>query len=85
MKEGQEGPQRRGRVWQSAIRTSAVGLEIGLAVLFGYLIGSWIDGQLGTEPYLMITCLVLGWIAGMRNLYRAARRVLKEQEDDDGP
>ena len=54
-------------------------------MLFGYLIGSWIDGQLGTEPYLMITCLVLGWIAGMRNLYRAARRVLKEQEDDDGP
>lgn len=83
MKQGSEGPRGGGRLWQSAVRTSAVGLEMGLAVLVGYLCGDWLDGELGTGPYLMIVFLLLGWLAGLRGLYRAARRVMREQEENE--
>ena len=42
--------------------------------VLGWLIGSWLDGFFDSEPYLMYTFLVLGFIAGFREMYRIVRR-----------
>lgn len=60
-------------MWRQAARLGAVGLELGVSVFIGYLLGAWLDGKLGTEPWLMLLCLLLGITAGFRSLIRAAR------------
>jgi ATP synthase protein I len=62
-------------MWRAALRYSALGLEMGVAVVIGYGLGWWLDRKLGTRPYLTIVLLLLGIAAGFRGLIRAAREV----------
>lgn len=58
----------------------AAGLAVGVAI--GYFLDQW----LGTRPWLMILFLFLGMGAGVRNVQRAARdlmRAAEEEEEDD--
>ena len=71
------------KMWRSALRHSAVGLEMGFAVAIGFGSGWWLDDKFGTKPYLMIVMLMFGIIAGFRGIYRVAREGLQEQEQQD--
>jgi F0F1-type ATP synthase assembly protein I len=55
------------------LRFSTVGLELGLAVIIGLLVGQWLDARLGTEPWLLLLFLLFGMVAGFRSVYRLAR------------
>lgn len=68
------GPESRKQL-KAAMRVSAVGLELVLAIAVGYFAGRWLDTKLGTDPYLKISGLVLGTIAGFHSLYRLTRTV----------
>jgi F0F1-type ATP synthase assembly protein I len=65
---------RRSRRMYEGLSASAAGLELGLSVAIGALFGGWLDGKLGTAPWLMIVFLILGAIAGFRGLLRAVAR-----------
>ncbi len=67
---------------RAALRYSALGLEMGVAVVIGYAAGWWLDRHFGTKPYLMLVCLLLGIAAGFRGLIRAAREVSKEGDEE---
>lgn len=71
------------RLWRRGLRYSALGIEMGLAVAIGYLAGDWLDGELDTGPYLTIVFALFGVVAGMRELYYAARRAMREDMDGD--
>ena len=49
-----------------------VSVEIVSAVAIGTLIGFLMDNWLGTRPWLMLCCIVLGGAAGILNVYRIA-------------
>ena len=51
-----------------AMRT---GVELVAGVGVGALVGYGLDRWLGTSPWLLILCFVLGAAAGMLNAYRA--------------
>lgn len=74
---------RRTAGWERALRYSTAGLELALSVVVGYFFGRWLDGKLGTDPYLMIAFVVLGTFAGMRGLYRTAKRAMRDQDGAD--
>jgi F0F1-type ATP synthase assembly protein I len=38
----------------------------------------WLDGKLGTTPWLMLLWLGLGLVAGFRGVFRAVRRADRE-------
>ena len=62
---------------KGAFRTlsgSSVGLEMGISVVIGVLFGMWLDGKLGTDPWMMLLWLVIGFAAGFRGVIRAMRR-----------
>jgi F0F1-type ATP synthase assembly protein I len=64
---------------------STIGLELGLSIALGFLGGQWLDGKLGTEPWLKWIGFGLGLAAGARSLYRAVRRgqrMMEEKEDE---
>ena len=59
---------------------AAVPAILVVAPLVGFFIGRWADGKLETDPYLMITGLVLGFITAGREIYQLVK---KAQEFDD--
>ena len=65
------GPEGR-RQLQLAARFLTAGLELAIAIVIGYLGGRWLDGRFGTS-YLAYIGLLLGIIAGFRNLFSLAR------------
>lgn len=65
------------------MKYSVVGIEMALSVVVGTAIGYWLDQWLGTEPWLMIFWMLCGVVAGFRSLYRAAKNIMKEMENDD--
>ncbi len=49
--------------------------EMAAALLVGFGIGWLIDGWLGIGPWGMLLFLFVGFVAGILNAYRTARRV----------
>jgi F0F1-type ATP synthase assembly protein I len=56
------------------LSASSAGLELGIAVGLGALFGVWLDGKLGTEPWMMLVFLAVGFFAGFRGVLRAVAR-----------
>lgn len=67
------GPDGRKQL-KLASRVSAVGLELVLGTCLGYFGGRWLDGALGTAPWLTYVGLVLGVAAGFKGLWYFVRR-----------
>ncbi len=65
---------KKSRQGYHALSASSVGLELGLAVGIGLLVGWWLDQHLGTQPWLMLLWLVFGLVAGFRGVVRAIKR-----------
>ncbi|MBV8756406.1 MAG: AtpZ/AtpI family protein [Deltaproteobacteria bacterium] len=57
-----------------ALSASSVGLELGLSVGIGLLLGWWLDQHLHTAPWLMLLWLLFGLVAGFRGVIRAVKR-----------
>ncbi|MEO8551231.1 MAG: AtpZ/AtpI family protein [Kofleriaceae bacterium] len=71
----------------NALSASSVGLELGIAVIVGLFAGMWLDSKLGTTPWLMLVLLVLGLVAGFRNVLHAVERAEKaaaKEDQEDG-
>lgn len=71
------------RMWRAALRFSAVGLEMGVAVAAGFLIGNWIDGRYGTKPYWTLGMLLLGIATAFRGLIRVAMEAKRDAEREE--
>lgn len=50
-----------------------IGLELVITTLVGALLGWYLDGWLGTRPWIMVACVVLGAAAGVSNVYRIVK------------
>lgn len=74
---------RRTKRAYNALSASSVGLELGISVIIALLFGMWLDRRFGTQPWLMLAFLVIGLIAGFRNVFRAIARVERAADDDD--
>jgi ATP synthase protein I len=55
---------------------------MGLSVAVGAIGGYYLDKWLKTEPWLLIIFLIFGAIAGYRSLYRALKRLERENKED---
>jgi hypothetical protein len=63
------------RMWKAAARFSHLGLFFGVAIVLGLLAGRWLDQRYSRPGGHLFTLLgiVVGLVAGVRELYRAAR------------
>jgi ATP synthase protein I len=75
-------------VRESIASASVVGLNLVSATFVGLFIGWWLDKWLGTGPWLLLTFLILGIVAGFRNVMVEVRKIQKadaqDQDDHDG-
>jgi len=72
----------RGKILRQIASYSTLGLEMGLSVAVGAIIGYYLDKWLHTDPWLLIVFLIFGVIAGFRSLYRALKRLERENKED---
>lgn len=73
---------RRSRGMYEGLSASSAGLELGIAVAIGALFGGWLDGKLGTQPWMLLVFLAVGLIAGFRGVLRAVARADRAAQRD---
>ena len=59
-----------------------MGLEVGLSVVVGFLIGTWLDEWLETAPWFLLIFGIAGIIAGYRSMFRMVKRMKSDPETD---
>ena len=52
----------------------SLGIELMAAILLFFAAGWWLDGKLGTEPFLMLGGALLGMAAGFYHVLKALLR-----------
>lgn len=57
-----------------------VGLQFAGAILVFLFLGRWLDGLLGTEPWLLLLGVLVGAVGGFASLYRQLVIVPRERE-----
>ncbi len=62
-----------------------LGLEVGGSVVIGLAVGFYLDRWLGTQPWMLLLFMALGFAAAMRSLIRFARRSQMQQDDAAPP
>ncbi len=62
------------------LRPMGMGLELAAAVVGLTLLGLWIDRRWGTAPWGVVVCASIGFVGGMLNFIRAARRAAADAE-----
>lgn len=66
--------------WVQAGQVASIGMLILFATLIGMGIGYWLDGKLGTAPWLAFVFTLLGLAAG---IYESAKILLGVIRDED--
>jgi F0F1-type ATP synthase assembly protein I len=64
---------------------SSVGMSFVLALVMGFGGGYWLDGQLGTSPWLSFIGFFLGLSAGVLNVYRVMQATASRPSREPGP
>jgi F0F1-type ATP synthase assembly protein I len=57
-----------------------LGLQLSITVVVFFFLGRWLDGMLGTEPWLMLVCLGIGVTGGFIKFFRTAIAIGKESD-----
>jgi ATP synthase protein I len=65
----------------AALRLTGVGFYVGICIVGGTLAGLWLDGKLGTRPWLMIGGLLLGVVVAFYGLYRMLKPLMNNKQD----
>ncbi|MDR1607949.1 MAG: AtpZ/AtpI family protein [Deltaproteobacteria bacterium] len=74
-------PNKRVREVSILVTASSIGLALVIAIFLGAGAGWWLDKFLGTTPWCFIIGLLLGVVAGYRNIYILAKRLDRSQEE----
>ncbi len=61
-------------LWKQLFNASQVGLLLVISTFVGFLIGYGLDRLLGTSPYLTFIFLILGIVAGFREVFRFIKK-----------
>lgn len=77
--EGDDGRKS----WGIALSYSAMGIELAIGIVGGYLLGDWLDARYGTKPILMLVMLGLGTAAGFISLVRTTARINRRLDAED--
>lgn len=56
---------------------------MAVATAIGFGVGHWLDGELGTDPWLMLLFLLCGVAAGFKGLIRTANEYKRSSTESN--
>ncbi len=56
-----------------------IGIQLVVATVVGVFLGYWLDEVFGSKPWLMIVGLLVGAVAGFRDVFRLLKNGLDEK------
>jgi len=59
---------------------SSIGISMVIAIFGCLFLGVWLDRKLGTDPYLTLLFLLMGIVAGFRNMVFLIKRSLRDKQ-----
>lgn len=65
------------------LRYSSLGLEMGVAIAIGLVIGIYLDRRFGSSPWLTIIFFLLGVAAGFKNIIRLIIEEADKKENEE--
>ena len=65
------------RAYKDLAYYSSLGISVALAIFIGLGAGVWLDRKFDTSPWLTLIFLVLGIVAGFRNIALVIKRARK--------
>jgi hypothetical protein len=75
--------------WKAVGSFGTVGLEMVLSILLGLFFGRWLDGKLGTAPYLSVLWFFFGVGAAARSVHRTWKQMqamaAREEREQGNP
>jgi ATP synthase protein I len=74
-------PGRSGRWSREFGPYLTLGLQLALSVVVCFFVGRWLDGWLGTSPWLMIAGLALGIVGGFLQFFRTVIGLGKVEDE----
>jgi ATP synthase protein I len=78
-----DNKQERRELFKSIGFLSGVGISMVAATFIGFGMGYYLDQRFGTSPWLKMVFLLLGIVAGFRNIYILTARELRRQEREE--
>jgi len=78
-----DSKESRRELFKSIGFLSGVGISMVAATFIGFGMGYYLDQWFDTRPWLTMTFLVLGIIAGFRNVYILTARELRRQKREE--
>ncbi|MDR2386727.1 MAG: AtpZ/AtpI family protein [Deltaproteobacteria bacterium] len=63
------------------LTASSIGLAVVVAIFLGLGLGLFLDKYFGTKPWLTIVGLILGVVAGFRNLWVMSKKLSPKNPD----
>jgi len=64
--------------WQLIGQLSTIGMSFVFALVIGFGVGFWLDGLIGTKPWLAFVGFFFGLAAGVLNVYRVMQLANKK-------
>lgn len=71
--EKQDNEEERER-WKQVGVFMTIPFMLAVSPILGWFFGEWLDKKLSTSPYLMYLFVVIGFAAGVREVYRIIKR-----------
>ncbi len=65
------------RAYKEMAYFSSLGISVALAIFIGLGIGVWLDRKFETSPWLTLIFLLMGIVAGFRNIALVIKRARK--------
>jgi F0F1-type ATP synthase assembly protein I len=82
-KEASEWRKEKADAYKDYIKTSAVGLEVGLSIVVGISAGFFVDRYFHCEPWGIVGGFIIGAAAAGKRLYSFSKKYLKDNPPDD--
>ena len=74
-------PTPDSRTLKTLGQLSTIGLAFVFALMMGFGAGFWLDGRLGTKPWLTLLGFAVGLAAGILNVVRTMQAVSAGERD----
>jgi len=73
---------KKSETYKNFVKASSAGLEVGLSIVAGVLLGYFADKYFGFKPWGFLLGLVFGAAAAFKRLFLFVKKYQKEQEDE---